>query len=368
MIQPQPGAALGARTTLQVGGEARWGVTLTDPEQIPEALAWAQDRDLPALVLGGGSNLLVADEGFPGLVIDLGFARTHAEADGDELLIRAEAGVSWDDLVAWTVDQGYAGLECLSGIPGQVGAAPIQNIGAYGQAVEDTLHAVEAWDAEAQRLVTLDRAACGFGYRHSRFKADLIAHGPGRWVITAVTFRLRPGAPATVRYPELARRLAQEAPAGQAPDLAAARRAVLALRRGKSMLLDPADPDSRSAGSFFTNPVVPAQAVERVARRSGEAPPQWPAPGGVKLSAAWLIERAGLRKGLRRGAVGLSSKHTLALTAAPGATALEVARFAAGVRGRILDTFGVRLSPEPNFIGFHTHGDALLDEITPIPL
>ncbi|MFN3201685.1 MAG: UDP-N-acetylmuramate dehydrogenase [Bradymonadia bacterium] len=367
MIDPTPDVPLGAHTTLQVGGTGRWGVTVESPEGLEPALRWAQTRDLPVLLLGGGSNMVVADEGFPGLVVRLGFSGVRRQAADGEVWLTVEAGHDWDALVAATVEADLAGLECLSGIPGQVGAAPIQNIGAYGQALEDTLVEVQAWDAMRQCLVTLDAAACAFGYRHSRFKADLLEHGPGRWIITAVTLRLRPGAPATLAYGELARRFAGSSHVS----VAEARATVLDLRRGKSMVLDPNDPNSRSAGSFFTNPITGPAQVEAIARIVGEDPPQWPmsdAADRIKLSAAWLIERAGLHKGLRRGPVGLSARHTLAIVTSPGAKADDVACFAAGIRRRVHETFGIRLVPEPNFIGFPHDGDALLDAITPTSL
>lgn len=361
MIRPRAHVPLGPLTTLGVGGEARWALSLARPEALPEALAWAEARALPVMLLGGGSNLVVSDEGFPGLVITLSFAGVErARADGDALL-RVGAGHSWDALVALTVAEGLAGLECLSGIPGQVGAAPIQNIGAYGQEVGERIESVEVWDTEAGHPLTLDREACGFRYRDSRFKGDR------RWIVTAITLRLQPGGPATLKYRELAQRFAGR------PDapLAEVRAAVMELRRGKSMVVDAADPNSRSAGSFFVNPIVPAAVAEAVARVARLDPPRWPAPGRpdhVKLSAAWLIERSGLPKGLTWGAVGLSARHTLALVNKGGARAIDIARLAAGVRRRVYDVFGVRLVPEPNFVGFHTSGDQLLDEITPAPL
>jgi UDP-N-acetylmuramate dehydrogenase len=250
------------------------------------------------------------------------------------------------------VARGWAGLECLSGIPGLVGATPIQNVGAYGQEVGETITRVDALERAGGRRVSFTNAECAFGYRMSRFKAA----DAGRFVVVAVTFRLRPGGAPAVRYAELARALEGD----PAPRLAEVRETVIALRRRKSMVLDDADPNARSVGSFFMNPVVPAaeaEAVESRVRSAGvlgadEAMPRFPAGDGhVKLSAAWLIERAGLRKGHGDGRVGLSTNHTLAIVNRGGATGAEVAAFARSVRARVRDQFGVTLHPEPVFVG-----------------
>jgi UDP-N-acetylmuramate dehydrogenase len=271
----------------------------------------------------------------------------------DRVVVMAEAGEPWDALVTSAVENGWAGLECLSGIPGLVGATPIQNVGAYGQEVCETVTEVEALDLRTGRRERLSAAECGFTYRDSRFKSA----DKGRFVVLRVTYALRPGGRPAVRYAELARHVEEKGLAE--PSLSDVREAVLALRRRKSMVLDPADPDARSVGSFFTNPIVPAataDALEDSLRqqgllREGERPPRFPARDGmVKLSAAWLIERAGLAKGYRRGNVGLSSRHTLAIVNRGGAVAAEVMALAREVRDRVRARFGITLVPEPVFV------------------
>ncbi len=345
---------LAPRTTLGVGGAARHFLEATSEASLVGALRWAADRGLPTHVLGGGSNLLVADRGVDGLVVQVALGgRAAVDVEGG-VEVRAGAGEGWDALVAWTVERGWGGVECLAGIPGRVGAAPIQNIGAYGQEVGERLAWLRAFDREADAIVTLGPAACDFGYRHSRFKAH-----PGRFVVLEVALRLAPGAAGEVRYAQLAGHLGSAE-----PTLAATRDAVLDLRRGKSMVIDPADPNRRSAGSFFLNPVVSADAADAVvaaAGPDGEVMPRWPTADGEKLSAAWLIQRAGMPPGFGEGPVGLSTKHTLALVNRGGATAADVVGFAAAVRRRVHDRFGVWLHPEPVFLGFDAPVAELLE-------
>ena len=261
--------------------------------------------------------------------------------------LTAAAGEPWDDLVRMTVERGWAGLECLSGIPGLVGATPIQNVGAYGQEVSETVTTVRVLDTESGRILTLATRECGFGYRDSRFRSV----EPERWVVLAVTYRLRPGGAPAVRYADVEQHLAARGVAS--PTLADVRETVLAIRRSKSMVLDPRDPNRRSCGSFFTNPIVSAADCARVEVLARDpAMPRWLQPDGrVKLSAAWLIERAGFRRGEADGPVGLSTRHTLAVVAHEGARARDVVAFAAKLRTRVLDRFGVRLTPEPVFWG-----------------
>ncbi|MGK3984816.1 UDP-N-acetylmuramate dehydrogenase [Sorangium sp. So ce136] len=356
-------------TTLGVGGPARFYAEAADEAAVVEAFRFAEARGVPLFVLGGGSNLLVADRGVDALVLRVRVrgiepvrgpvgAVDHDAAGGPapRFLVRAGAGEGWDDLVARAVAEGWAGVECLSGIPGDVGATPIQNVGAYGQEVAETIAEVCAVDRATGATAVIAGADCGFGYRDSRFKRAW----RGRYVITAVTFALRPGGAATVRYPELQRALSAPA-GGPAPPLDEVRRAVIALRRGKSMVLDPADENGRSAGSFFMNPTLEAGAAAGAIARieaagvlaPGEAIPRYPADGGrVKLSAAWLIERAGFAKGTRHGAAGISTRHTLALVNRGGATAAELLELARRVRRGVLDRFGVALTPEPDLVGF----------------
>jgi UDP-N-acetylmuramate dehydrogenase len=258
--------------------------------------------------------------------------------------VTAAAGEPWDDFVRHTVERGWAGLECLSGIPGLVGATPIQNVGAYGQEVSDTLTAVRALDRESGRVVTLAPAECGFGYRDSLFKS----RAPGRYVVLAATYRLVPGGPPYLGYADIAREIGSAS-----PPLAAVRETVIRVRRSKSMVLDPGDPNARSCGSFFLNPIVDGAALAAIdARAAGLSMPRWAQPDGrVKLSAAWLIERAGFTRGQSEGPVGLSTRHTLAIVCHDGARARDVTAFARRVRAGVEERFGVRLHPEPIFWG-----------------
>jgi UDP-N-acetylmuramate dehydrogenase len=348
----QENVPLAPLSTLGVGGPALFYARAADRETVEAGAAWAEARALPLFVLGGGSNVVVADEGHPGLalhVVPEGVEERHADGG---VYVRAGAGVNWDDLVATAAANGWAGIECLSGIPGRVGATPIQNVGAYGQDVSETITSVEAFDVAARTPVILSNQECGFGYRSSRFK------GPDRdrFIILAVEYRLVPGGAPAVRYPDVQRHLAERGVAD--PTLGQVRQSVVEIRRRKSMVLDPADPNARSVGSFFMNPVVSAgtgtAVQERAARMKapGADPmPRWPVPGGgVKLSAAWLIERAGFRRGYRKGKAGISHNHTLALINCGGATAREVIALAREIRDGVRATFGVSLVPEPVFV------------------
>lgn len=342
---------LGRLTTFGIGGVARYYLRAATAGEVAWGAEWASARNLPLLVLGGGSNLLVADEGFPGLALHISITGTNAVESVDGVDLSAGAGESWDAIVERAVRSGWSGIECLSGIPGCVGATPIQNVGAYGQDVSETIVRVRALDLSTGVVVEFSNPECSFGYRDSRFKRG----DRGRYIVLDVTYRLRNGAPPSVRYPELERYLASRGI--DAPTLVETRDAVLAIRRRKSMVVDPTDPDARSAGSFFVNPVIPADtlsAVERVAADllgPDAVVPRFPATDGhVKVPAAWLIERAGFQKGYRKGAVGLSSKHTLAIVNAGGGTAADVVALAREIHQRVWDIFGVALTPEPVFV------------------
>lgn len=336
---------LAARTTLGVGGPARFFVEAAREADVVAALRWAHERSLSTLVLGGGSNLLVADRGFDGLVLRPLLRALEAHEANGLVTLDAGAGEPWDDLVARATANGWAGIECLSGIPGDVGATPIQNVGAYGQEVKDTIVRVTAVDRASHEIVHLDNARCAFGYRDSVFKRE----DKDRFVITSVRFALQPGGTPRIAYAELAKKLAGRA----TPTLAEVRDVVIELRRGKSMVLDPASENGRSAGSFFTNPTVSAAEADRVAAAIAEEMPRFPAPDNrIKLSAAWLIERAGFGKGTHDGPVGISTKHSLALVNRGGATAAQIVAFAQRVRDRVRDRFGVTLTPEPVLVGF----------------
>jgi UDP-N-acetylmuramate dehydrogenase len=343
-------APLGARTTMGVGGAARYLVEARREADVLEALAWAKQRGVPVRVLGGGSNLVVADSGFDGLVLAMGLRGIDCTAHGagPDARLTAQGGEPWDDVVAQAVARGLAGLEGLSGIPGCAGATPIQNVGAYGQEVAETIESVRAIDRDSLAAVELSAKHCRFAYRDSFFKSE----APERFVVTEVRFALTVRAPAAVRYPDLQREL--ERRQLQAPTLSELRDCVLAVRGEKSMLLDANDPNGRSCGSFFLNPIVTAAGAERVRATAGSlAVPSYPqSDGRVKLAAGWLIEQSGFAKGLRDGNVGLSSKHALAIVAHPGATAAEVARLSSRIRAGVRARFGVELTPEPNFWGF----------------
>lgn len=330
-------------TTFRLGGPIGDYYALTGREEV---LAFFRDAPPETLVLGGGSNLVPADDGYPGAVAHLRTTGIQIDdAGGGHALVTAEAGEPWDAFVQATLEAGLSGLEALSGIPGSVGATPIQNVGAYGAEVAQTIERVEVLDRATGQLQRLSAAECGFGYRDSRFKRA--AHGTGSTpqIVLAVTFRL-PASPlsAPVAYAELARALGVQP--GERAEAAQVREAVLSLRRGKGMVLDAADHDSWSAGSFFTNPVVEAAQVPEDAVAFGQP------DGRMKVSAAWLIAHAGFEKGYRLpgSRAALSSKHTLALTNRGDATTEEVLELARAVRAGVRERFGITLVPEPQLI------------------
>ena len=326
-------------TTLRLGGPAATLVEATTAEEIAAAVRGA---DGPVLLIGGGSNLVLSDDGWPGTVVLIRSRGIAVEADGDTRTLTVEAGEPWDGLVARAVAEGWAGIEALSGIPGLVGATPVQNVGAYGQEVAETITRVEVYDRVARASRQLSPAGCRFGYRDSLFKHT------DRYVVLRVVFALAAGEKsAPLRYAELARTVGEVAPLGDV------REAVLALRRGKGMVVDPADPDTWSAGSFFTNPVLDPAAVTAFEARleRGTAYPSWPAGEGRKLSAAWLIDRAGFAKGYGAGPVRISTKHTLALTNRGGGRAADLVALAREVRDGVATRFGVELRPEPRLVG-----------------
>lgn len=331
-------------TTIGIGGPARFFFRAKSVDEIREALAEAKTRELPVFILGGGSNLLIADSGYDGLVLQIDLRGITVESEDEYAMVKVAAGEPWDPFVAFTVEHGYAGVECLSGIPGSTGATPIQNVGAYGQEVSETIVRVEVLDRTTDRVITLTNWDCRFGYRSSLFKN----YEKERYIVVAVTFRLRVGGEATVKYPELQRFLDERGVALR--DLEGVREAVIAIRKRKGMVLDPADPDTRSDGSFFMNPVLTREDYVRFAAIAPSAP-HFPAGEAVKLSAAWLIENAGFTKGFTLGNVGLSSKHSLAVINRGGGTAREVVELVELIRSRVFEQFGVELHPEPNFIG-----------------
>jgi UDP-N-acetylmuramate dehydrogenase len=350
-VKDRSGTPLSGLTTLRVGGPADRLLDAETEVEVVDAVRQADQAARPVLVMGSGSNLLVADQGFDGTVVRVASRGVERQSDGDRARLWVAAGEPWDELVDSCVSDGLSGLECLSGIPGLTGATPIQNVGAYGQEVSQTVVAVRSYDRQADAVVELDAARCGFRYRSSAFK------GSDRHVVLAVAFELQCSPDAQpVRYPELARTL--DVGVGERVPLLAVREAVLGLRRSKGMLLDPADPDSVSAGSFFLNPLLSeseAAALKRRARQrlgEGVSVPAWPeGTGTTKVSAAWLIQQAGFSPGYGSGRAGISTKHTLALINRGAATAAEVVQLARELRDGVQEAFGVRLAPEPRLVG-----------------
>lgn len=344
-MEPQENVPLAPLTTIGIGGPARFFLRAESVDDVLAGLAWARERSLPVFILGGGSNLLISDSGFDGLVLHVDLRSVVVESeDAGTVMVKAMAGEPWDPFVALTVKNGWAGVECLSGIPGSTGATPIQNVGAYGQDVSETIVRVEALDRTNERVVWFTNEECRFGYRASLFKNI----EKDRYIVLSVTFRLRRGGAATVAYPEL--RKAIEERGISLDDLQGVRDAVIAIRKRKGMVVDPNDPDSRSDGSFFMNPILTFADYERFAAVAPDAP-HFPADDGVKLSAAWLIEHAGFTKGFTHGHVGLSTKHTLAIINRGGGSAAEVVELVRMIQGQVRERFGVEIHPEPNFIG-----------------
>src|SRR2546425_7635858 len=350
----QENVPLAPLTTFKIGGPARFFVEAHDAGGVQEAVAFAQSRDLPLFVLGGGSNLVVSDAGWAGLVLKvaiLGIEQDNAEDEEGRSVFHVGAGESWDRFVSRAVVAQCAGVECLSGIPGSVGGTPVQNVGAYGQEVSEVLVSVRAYDRKADHTMELSRDECGFTYRTSVF--NTIAKD--RYVVLSVTFALsQNGAPA-IRYPDVLREFEGKA---ATPTLLEVRAAVRRVRARKAMLLVEGDPDCRSAGSFFKNPIITEEQfaeLQSVAGPAGSEVPRYPvgqASGKVKTAAAWLIEQAGFSKGYSLGPVGLSTKHTLALVNKGGAKAEDVLRLAGEIRARVRDRFGIVLLPEPVLLGF----------------
>jgi UDP-N-acetylmuramate dehydrogenase len=346
-VKIEENVPLAPLTTIGIGGPARFFLRATTSDEIRDGLEWARAREHPVFVLGGGSNLLISDDGFDGLVLQVALSGITVESEDRYAMVRAAAGESWDGFVALAVKNGWAGVECLSGIPGSIGATPIQNVGAYGQDVSETIARVEALDRESDRVRSFTNAECRFGYRSSLFKN----HERDRYIILGVTFRLERGGAAAVRYPELKKYLEER---GESlTDLRTVRDATIAIRKRKGMVLDANDPDTRSDGSFFMNPILSAAEFDAFRTRPGtDGAPNFPGDDGtVKVSAAWLIEHSGFHKGFVHKNVGLSSKHTLALINRGGGTAGEALELVEMVQGRVREKFGIEIHPEPNFIG-----------------
>ena len=347
-VELQENIALAPYTTLKIGGPARFFAAIHAEPDLLESIAFARANRLPLFTLGGGSNLVVPDNGFPGLVLHMALPPSIVRTDlHDAILFDVSAGTDWDALVLAICEQGIAGMECLAGIPGLTGGAPIQNIGAYGQEVSETIDQVTAFDLETLTSVTLTASDCRFAYRQSIFNTTQ----RGRYIVTSVRFRLSASTPVSLAYADLAPLRTTN------PSPLDVYHAVRAIRGRKSMLIDPANPhpDSRSAGSFFKNPVVRPSALNNLSEILGLAPetiPHWPAPEGkTKLSAAWLIERAGFPRGFRLGPAGISTRHTLALTNASGtATCAQLLALRDLITLKVEDTFGIALHQEPVFL------------------
>jgi UDP-N-acetylmuramate dehydrogenase len=328
-------------TSLRVGGPAKSIVNVSTEAEIIAAIEAAGDS--PVLIIGGGSNVLISDNGFEGTVIHIANNQAESEVDAcSGATLTIGAGEDWDQFVATTITRGFAGLETLSGIPGTVGAAPIQNIGAYGHEVSEFITRVRTYDRQAKAIKTFTNAECEFEYRSSHFKKN-----PSRYIVLSVQFQIRAGEISTpITYAELAKKLGIEV--GEKAPVVRTREAVMELRAAKGMLLNPNDKDSWSAGSFFTNPIV----SKEIAAALPESAPKWPtADGRIKTSAAWLIEHSGIDKGQAHGGARISTKHVLALTNSGSATAEELVQLAREVRASVQEKFGITLEPEVNLVG-----------------
>ncbi|MGA3011071.1 MAG: UDP-N-acetylmuramate dehydrogenase [Terracidiphilus sp.] len=352
-------------TTFGIGGPARWFIETASEEEIAEAAAWAGEHRVALFVLGGGSNLLVSDAGFNGLVLRVALRGiTAADAPGtlseqetaNRRTYQVAAGEDWDGFVERTVQDNCAGVECLAGIPGTVGGTPVQNVGAYGQEVASAIERVRAFDLLEHKAREFDVSECGFAYRHSRFNSE----DRGRYIVTRVDYRLTFGGAPTLRYADLLRAFA----VGEQPSLAEVAAQVRRVRQTKGMLIVEGDPDCRSAGSFFKNPVVDEEQLRQIAAASDNAPPRFPAGPGkenlgrVKVPAAWLIEQAGFAKGYRLGSAAISTRHTLALVnlgendGRGGASAEEILALASQITAAVKKRFGIQLEMEPVMMGF----------------
>lgn len=353
-IRIQENVPLAPFTTFQVGGPARYFTEATTPAEVEHAVGWAKERGQRLFVLGGGSNLVVSDQGFSGLVLRINIPGiNHRHGWEHQVHFDVGAGEEWDAFVAATVTHNAAGIENLSGIPGTVGGTPVQNVGAYGQEVSETIDEVTVLDLESAEVRTMTNDECGFAYRTSLFNTT----ARGRYIVLRVSFRLLHGGPTNLKYADLQKHFAGK----RAPTLAEVREAVRAIRLSKAMLIVPGDEDCRSAGSFFKNPIVSTakgEEVKAAARRLNieRDPPTYPAGNGeVKLSAAWLVEQSGFHKGYGNGRAGISRRHTLAIVNRGGATARDILALKDEVQRGVAEKFGVELHPEPVMVGF---GDA----------
>ncbi|MGZ4859985.1 MAG: UDP-N-acetylmuramate dehydrogenase [Candidatus Angelobacter sp.] len=351
LLRTQENIPLAPLTTFHVGGPARYFVDARSEHEVSEAVAFAFARKLPLFVLGGGSNLLVSDNGWPGLVLKVSLAGVEFEGDLQKMLFHAGAGENWDDLVALAISKNCGGLECLSGIPGAVGGTPVQNVGAYGQEVSETITRVHALEIATGNVLDLRNSDCGFSYRSSIFNSTR----RGEFIVLQVSYRLGRNVEPRIEYADVKHFFANNP---EKPTLQQVRDAVRSIRQSKAMLLVSGDEDCRSAGSFFKNPIVSPAEADRIQalaekRVPGKALPRYPAPHGqVKLAAAWLVEQSGFAKGYSLGPVGISRKHTLAIVNRGGATAKDILALKNEIEKKVFDIWGVALQPEPVFVGF----------------
>lgn len=348
-LEVQENVPLGPLTTLGVGGSAKFLALAKSARDVEEAVAFALSKDLALFVLGGGSNLVISDRGWNGLVLQVGISGIEQRSSEAKTVCEVGAGLDWDQFVAEAVALNCAGVECLSGIPGSVGGTPVQNVGAYGQEVSESIVSVTVFDFAENKVRELAPAACEFSYRTSVFNTTQ----RGRYIILRVTFSLTPGGEPALRYGDLQKYFATR---DGTPTLNQVREAVRQIRAGKGMLISPGDPDSKSAGSFFKNPVVSPARYQDLGRRASERNLQIPAYPALsqqkKISAAWLVENSGFKKGYARGRVGISSKHALAIVNRGGATASEIVALRDEIQGRVEQSWGIRLETEPVFVGF----------------
>jgi len=347
-LEIQENVPLAPLTTLGVGGLAPFFVQARTEAQVVEAVTLSRARNLPLFVLGGGSNLVISDRGWPGLVLQIAIDGIQQRSREDTIVFDAGAGVDWDDFVARAVALDCAGVECLSGIPGSVGGTPVQNVGAYGQEVSETIVSLVAFDLAENRVRELSATECGFSYRSSIFNTS--AHG--RYIILQVTYALTPTGRPSLRYADLQKYFVGR----DAPTLSEVREGVRAIRASKGMLITIGDPDSKSAGSFFKNPVVSPWQYDDLSRRASERNLQLPSYPALsqqhKISAAWLVENSGFKKGYAKGRAAISSKHALAIVNRGGATAADIIALRNEIQDRVEETWNIRLEPEPVFVGF----------------
>jgi UDP-N-acetylmuramate dehydrogenase len=341
--------ALAPLTTLKVGGAARYFIEATSVAEVSQAVEFSKSADLPLFILGGGSNLVISDAGWPGLVLKIGITGINHRHGHDEVIFEAGAGEDWDKFVGMVVAHNIAGIECLSGIPGSVGASPVQNIGAYGQEVANTIESVVALDLRDGEVHELSNEDCGFSYRTSIFNST----ARGRYIILQVNFSLKHGAEAYIAYADLKKYFVGWT---EKPTLANVRDAVRKIRAGKGMLITAGDDDCRSAGSFFKNPILPADQYQALTERAAAKHlqiPSYPAlDAQKKVSAAWLVEHSGFSRGYGSGPVGISRKHALAIVNRGNATAADIVALKEDIQQRVEEIWGILLEPEPVFVGF----------------